>query len=173
MKWTQLRVGAVAAAAIALAACSSQATAGTVTGAGAGASAGTGTNASAGAGAVRLNPASGATSGRPTWSTTQACPSGHKGSAVFREVHHDGSSTNSISEATNQVAAPFGGTLQASIARIQAAGGIPNGGTQQLVIICFSGPSGTGTQDRAMSLYITYSADGSKYTTSAAKPAGA
>ena len=170
MKWTQLRVGAVAAA-IALAACSSQATAGTVTGAGA--SAGTSTNASAGAGAVRLNPGSGATSGRPTWSTTQACPSGHKGSAVFREVHRDGSSTNSISEATNQVAAPFGGTLQASIARIQAAGGIPDGGTQQFVIVCFSGPSGTGTQDRAMSLYITYSADGSKYTTSAAKPAGA
>lgn len=119
----------------------------------------------ASAGAVRLNPASGSTSGKPTWSTIQACPSGHQGSAVFREVHRDRSSTNSISAATDQVARPFSGTLQASIAQIQAAGGIPDGGTQQFVIVCFSGPSGTGTLDRAMSVYITYSANGSTYTT--------
>ena len=150
-------------AALALAACSAQASAGTSTADSSGTSAG-------GAG-VRLNPGSGATSSTPTWSTTVACPAGHQGSAVFREVHGDGTSTNSISAATDHVAAPFSGTLQASIAQIQAAGGIHNGGTQKFVIICFSGPSGTGTMDRAMSMYISYSSDGSRYTTSATPPA--
>ncbi|HLK00446.1 MAG TPA: hypothetical protein VKU39_11130 [Streptosporangiaceae bacterium] len=153
------------AAACALAACSTQASAGTSTE--------NSTSTSTGVGAVRLNPGSGATSSKSTWSTSQACPAGHQGSAVFREVHGDGSSTNSISGATDRVAAPFRGTLQASVAQIQVAGGIHNGGTQKFVVICFSGPSGTGTMDRAMSVYITYSSDGSKYTTSATPPGGA
>jgi hypothetical protein len=163
MNWTQLRPSAVLAAAgagvIALGACSSQATAGTSTGG----------STAASAFSVRLNPGSGATSSTPSWSTTEGCPSGHQGSAIFREVHPDGT-TNSISEMTNQVTAAFSGTLQASIAQIQAAGAIQNGRSQQFVIICFSGPSGTGTLDRAMSVYITYSADGSRYTTSATAP---
>src|SRR5579859_3483614 len=89
-------------------------------------------------GAVNLNPTTGATSSTPTWATTTACATGFQGSAVFREVHSDGTTTNNISAATNSVAAPFTGTLQASIAQIQAAGGIPNGGTQELVVVCFS-----------------------------------
>ncbi|HLK02122.1 MAG TPA: Ig-like domain-containing protein [Streptosporangiaceae bacterium] len=119
-------------------------------------------------GAVNLNPTTGATSSTPTWATTTACATGFQGSAVFREVHSDGTTTNNISAATNSVAAPFTGTLQASIAQIQAAGGIPNGGTQELVVVCFSGASATGTADPEMEIFITYSADGSTYSTSAA-----
>ena len=123
-------------------------------------------------GAVNLNPTSGATSSTPTWATTQGCASGFQGSAVFREVHSDGTSTNNISAANNNVVAAFSGTLQANLAQIQAAGGIPNGGTQELVVICFSGPSATGSADPEMDIFVTYSADGSTYATSASPPAG-
>jgi hypothetical protein len=64
-------------------------------------------------------------------------------------------------------AVAFHGTLQASIAQIQAVGGIHNGGTQKLVVICFSGPSLTGKSDKEMTTYITYSADGTTYATKA------
>lgn len=138
----------------------------------AGAAAGAGTNTSTGAGQVSLNPASGPANSRPTWSTAAACPAGHQGSAVFREVHADGT-TNSISEATNQAARPFSGTLQGTMSQIEQAGGIKNGGTQQFVVICFAHPSGIGSMVRAMSVYVTYSKDGGSYSTSATKPTGA
>ena len=115
---------------------------------------------------VKLNPSSGATSGTPTWSTSVGCNSGFQGSAVFREVHGDGTTTNSISPAVNGTTTPFHGTLQASLAEIRAVGGVRNGITQKLVVICFSGPSLTGNSDREMTTYITYSADGATYTTS-------
>ena len=121
-------------------------------------------------GAVQLSATSGATTAKPTWSTTVACGAGFQGSAVFREVHSDGTSTNSISPAVNGTATPFSGTLQATIAQIQTAGAIPNGGTQELVVICFSGASTTGTSDPEMDIFITYSADGSTYTTSSTGP---
>jgi len=122
-------------------------------------------------GAVTLSPAGGATSGRPAWSTNAACPAGFRGSAVFREVHADGTTTNSISPATNTVTGPFSGTLQAPISLIKSLGGIPNGGTQELVVICFSGPSLTGTSHPAMSTFITYSANGASYTSTGVAPA--
>jgi hypothetical protein len=122
-------------------------------------------------GAVQLSATSGPTTAKPTWSTTIACAAGFQGSAVFREVHSDGTTTNSISPTVNGTATPFSGTLQATIAQIQSSGGIPNGGTQELVVICFSGASLTGTSDPEMDIFITYSADGSTYTTSSPNPA--
>jgi hypothetical protein len=117
-------------------------------------------------GAVNLNPTSGATSSKPTWATTAGCNSGFQGSAVFREVHSDGTSTNTISPVVNGTAAKFSGTLQASISAIQRAGGIANGHSQELVVICFSGPSLTGSSSPEMDIFIHYSSDGSTYTTS-------
>jgi hypothetical protein len=152
MGWRNHSAFLLAVAVLVLGACSSQAGAG---------------NSPA---AVKLSAASGSTSSTPTWSTSAACPSGLRGSAVFREVHHDGVSTNSISPATNEVTTAFSGTLQASLAMIKAAGGIPDGSTQKLVMICFSGPSSTGTSRQVMNMFITYSADGSSYTTSPTAP---
>jgi hypothetical protein len=116
-------------------------------------------------GAVMLNPATGQTSGTPTWSTTTGCAAGFQGSAVFRGVESDGTTTDSISQAVNGTANAFSGTLQGSIAQIQTLGLIPNGGTEELVVICFSGPSLTGTSDPEMDIAIHYSADGTTYTT--------
>ena len=117
-------------------------------------------------GAVQLNPPTGATTSKPTWSTTVACNAGFQGSAVFREVHADGVTTNSISAAVNGTAAPFSGTLQATMAQIQTAGGIAAGGTQELVVVCFSGASLSGTSDNEMNIFVTYNANGT-YSTSA------
>jgi Bacterial Ig-like domain (group 3) len=117
-------------------------------------------------GAVSLNSVEGPTSVTPTWFTGTACPAGFQGSAVFSEVHSDGTTTSSISAPVNSVTAPFSGTLLASIAQVQAGGGIPDGGTQELVVICFSGPDLTGNSDPEMYLYVFYSPDGSTYLTS-------
>jgi len=160
MKWTKVILPLGAATAITLSACSSQATAGT----------GGGSGDSSSAAQVSLNPATGMVNSTPTWSTAVGCPAGHRGSAVFREVHHDGT-TNNISAVTNQVVSPFSGKLEGPLPLIKQLGSIPNGHTQQFVMICFAGPSATGTLDVAMSVYITYSADGTRYTTGATRPA--
>ena len=118
------------------------------------------------AGALQMVPGSGPTNSTPTWHTTVACPSGFQGSATFKEVHADGTLTNFIAPIVNGTASPFSGTLQASIAQIQAAGGIPDGGTQKLFVTCFSGQSGLGNAGNEMVVYITYSANGSTYSTS-------
>jgi hypothetical protein len=115
-------------------------------------------------GAVNLSPTSGALSSKPTWATTVACGSGFQGSAVFREVQADGVTTNTISPVVNGTAAPFSGTLQATMAQIQTKGGIATGGTQELVVVCFSGASLTGSSDNEMNIFVTYNADGT-YTT--------
>jgi hypothetical protein len=115
-------------------------------------------------GAVQLSAATGATSAKPTWSTTVGCNAGFQGSAVFREVKADGT-TASISPAVNGTQKAFSGTLQATIAAIKTLGNIPNGGTQELVVICFADQSETGNSDPEMDIAIHYSADGSTYTT--------
>ena len=69
--------------------------------------------------------------------------------------------------------AAFNGTLLDPISTIAAMyGGIPNGGTGELVVICFSGASLTGTSDPEQSTFLTISADGSTYTTSSTGPSG-
>lgn len=123
-------------------------------------------------GAVQLNPASGPANSTPTWSTTVACPTGYQGSAVFSEVHANGTTFTTIAPVVNDTRAPFHGTLQGTIAVIKSVGGIPNGGTQELFIQCASGLGGTGNITNYMDIYITYSADGTSYTTSASAPSG-
>ena len=121
---------------------------------------------------VTLHPASGPTNSTPTWSTNVACPAGFRGSAILRAIKPDGT-TFSLSGVTNSVTAPFSGTLLGSISEIQTVAGVRNGGTEKFVVLCWSGPSATGTPRMEMSMYITYSANGASYTTSATAPASA
>jgi len=174
MNWMQLRsaaprrprrlalLGVAAAAAMLLGACSSP-PATPVGNVGGG-------NGAGGSATVRLNPASGPVSLTPTWSTTTACATGYQGSAVFRIIQPNGS-TFSISSATNTVTTPFSGTLLDPIGLIQSVAGVPNGGSAELVVICFSGDSLTGNPNREMDIFITFSGDGRMYTTSATAPA--
>jgi hypothetical protein len=104
---------------------------------------------------VALSPASGSNLGTPTWATTVPCPKGFQGSAVFRVVTPAGT-TFSISGATNTVTAPFHGTLLGSIAEIEEVSNVPKDYKQKYVIVCFSGPSLTGTSHQEMSMYVSY-----------------
>jgi len=117
---------------------------------------------------LTLSPASGPVSKDPGFSSP-ACPSGYQGSGVIREVSHDGT-TATFSITSNAVTTPFTGTLYASLARLQSFAGIPNGGTQQVTVVCFSAPSEMGSQEPAYDMWVTYSADGKSYTTSSTKP---
>jgi hypothetical protein len=130
-----------------------------------------GTGADNGSATVTLNPASGRVNLTPTWSTSTACRSGYQGSGILRIVEPSGQ-TFSLSPATNTVTAPFHGTMLAPIGIIQNVANVPNGGTAELVVICFSGDSLTGTPDREMHTFVTFSANGFNYTTSSTAPAG-
>ena len=135
---------------------------------------GTGGNGNSGGGgtpAVQLNPATGPIGSTPTWSTNSACPTGYRGSAIFRIVQAHGLTT-SISQATNDVTAPFHGNLIASIAIVQAYTNIPNGGSAELIVICFSGDSLTGKAAFVMTTFISFSSDGKTYSTSPTVPTG-
>ena len=165
MNWIKLRpgrpvlLGLVAAAVMLLGACGSTPASSGSNGAGSGSA------------TVALNPASGRVSLTPTWSTTTSCKTGYQGSAVFRIVQPSGQ-TFSISPATNIVTAPFSGTMLDPIGFIQNVANVPNGGTAELIVICFSGDSLTGTPDREMHTFISFSANGFNYATSSTAPAG-
>src|SRR5262249_12847916 len=78
--------------------------------------------------------------------------------------------TFSISGATNSVTAPFHGTLELPLNEIQTVARVPNGGTMEFAVVCFSGASLTGTSHPEMYTFVTFSADGKTYTTSATSP---
>ncbi len=118
---------------------------------------------------VQLNPASGPANSKPTWSTPDACPPGFQGSAVFSEAHADGTYTT-IAPVVNGTNHPFSGTLLATLALIKSVGGIPDGATQELFVQCASGPGGTGNVTNYMKTFVTYSADGTSYTSSSTAP---
>ena len=123
-------------------------------------------------GTLALNPTTGPTSSTPTWATTQGCASGFQGSAVLR-IEEGGGATFSMSAAVNAgLSGPFSGTLLDPISTIQSVAGLANGGTDEMVVFCFSGAGLTGTSDPEQSEFLTISADGSTYTTSSSGPAG-
>jgi hypothetical protein len=123
-------------------------------------------------GTLALSPTTGATSSTPTWATTQGCASGFQGSAVLR-IEEGGGATFSMSGAVNSgLAGSFAGTLLDPISTIQTVAGLANGGTDEMVVFCYSGSGLTGTSDPEMSEYLTISADGSTYSTSSSGPSG-
>ena len=157
-----------AAAVIALGACSAE----PGTGSSGTGNSGTGSNGTGGDSAlVSLNPPSGRVSLTPTWATTGGCPIGYQGSAVFRIIQPSGQ-TFSISGATDAVTAKFQGTMLDPLGIIQDVAHVPNGSTAELVIICFSGQSLTGTPQREMRTFVTFSTNGFNYSSSSAAPAG-
>jgi hypothetical protein len=135
-------------------------------------STGAGSTGSGGASAtVNLNPPSGRVSLTPTWATPAGCPAGHQGSAVFRIIQPTGY-TFSVSGANALVTVPFHGVMLDPIGLIQDVAHVPNGSTAELVIVCFSGQSLTGTPQREMHTFVTFSANGFNYTSSSTAPAG-
>jgi Bacterial Ig-like domain (group 3) len=121
-------------------------------------------------GHLSLNPASGATTLTPTWSTTDGCPAGFQTSAVLAALNSDGSFGSYISPTVANPTSAFSGTLQGDIANlISLSTNVTNGGTSEFAVYCFSGPGGTGSSEPVQSTFVTLSANGSQYTTAGAQ----
>jgi hypothetical protein len=126
-----------------------------------------------GPGQLALNPASGATTLTPTWSTTTACPVGYQTSAVLYELNTNGSIGSSISPTVSNVTSPFSGTLLGPVGKLISLGtNVKNGGTSQWVVACSTGRGGTGKTTYVQSEKVTLSADGKSYTSSAPSTSG-
>ncbi len=121
---------------------------------------------------LTFTPSSGSTSllGSAVTYNSPACPSGFQGSAILRAVNSDGS-TYSVSGNNLSVATPFSGTLLSTISllAIQQNGDIGAGGTQEILVQCYSGANATGSVSNYVNLAngITWSADGTSWTTAA------
>ena len=126
-------------------------------------------------GALTLTPASGATTLTPTWATSVGCPSGFQASAVV-QAGNTALSAIAASVVLNastgaNLTVGFGGSLQATMARIETNSGTANGGTVELFVQCASQGGDLGSTTNVMSTFVTYSADGSTYSTSSTAPA--
>jgi hypothetical protein len=119
-------------------------------------------------GTLMLSPASGSTLLSPTWSTSTPCPAGYQGSAAVNEFGVDnGITSNTVTD----VSAPFSGTLLftgETMANVFFGGTPPV--TVQFVVECAAGADLTGATEYVQSIWVTESADGTTYTTSATYP---
>ncbi|HSR86364.1 MAG TPA: Ig-like domain-containing protein [Streptosporangiaceae bacterium] len=122
-------------------------------------------------GNVSLNPASGATSLTPTWTTTDGCPSGFQTSAQMADFTTSGTLISRISPVVSAgLTAGFSGQLDFSMQTLASTGGFGSGGTVEFSVGCWSGPGGTGTVHYTQSTFVTIPAGGGSYTTSATGP---
>jgi trimeric autotransporter adhesin len=128
-------------------------------------------------GTLTLSPSSGPTSDTVFWGTSDACPSGFQNDATLFAVDY-GSSPATFENISGTVTAPGSSAIpvtqtldsSATIAQIQSLTGTPNGGSDEWVVGCETSATGASLvyyQD----ILVTYSADGSTFTTSAPTPA--
>jgi hypothetical protein len=125
-------------------------------------------------GDLQVVPATGSTSSTPTWATTVGCPTGYQGSALVEEVYSDGATFSSVSAVVNSnveaLTGAFTGSFNVTFSEMQSIGSIPNGGTQEIFVQCASGIGGTGNVQNDMDVWVTYSSDGTTYSTSNTPP---
>jgi len=122
-------------------------------------------------GKLIVKPASGSTNISPTWSTTDACPSGYQTSAVlYATVYRSVSLMQQISGTLNPGPSPVpaGEPLEigATVAQVQGVTNTPNGQTDKWVVQCSTGVGGLGNHEDVQYIYVHYSKDGKSYTTS-------
>jgi hypothetical protein len=117
-----------------------------------------------------LSPASGASTLTPTFSTTTACPTGFQSTAGMVVAANDGTNQGILSAGlpSTIIGAPFSGTLGFDMGTILSVAG-PAGQTYEFVIQCNA--SLTSSQF-VQSTFVTFSADGSSWTSSGTPPAG-
>jgi hypothetical protein len=118
-----------------------------------------------------LNPASGASTLTPAASTTTGCPAGFQGSAQLEEFNTDGTAASRISQVNNAVTAPFSLNLIGNVGALLGSTNLPaTGGTVEWAVGCYSLSAGTGSVQYVQSTFVTLSADGSSFTSSATGP---
>jgi hypothetical protein len=120
-------------------------------------------------GNVSLSPASGATSLTPTYQTTTPCPAPNNASGTLSVIGHDDVPIGFVATTNNSVLAPFGGSLQANMATIVAVFGLTPGDTYEFAMNC---SDANFNPVYVQSTFVTFSADGTSWTSSATPPAG-
>jgi hypothetical protein len=114
-----------------------------------------------------LHPASGASSLKPTFSTTDGCPAGHQGSAQIVEFNPSGTFGSRISIVVPSPTTAFRGTLAGDVAQLLALGtNAKPGQTSEWAMGCYSQIAGTGSVEYVQSTFVTLAADGKSYTSS-------
>jgi hypothetical protein len=78
-----------------------------------------------------------------------------------------GTLLSSISSVAYNVRGPFSGTLQGSMRAILRFANVPNGGSLEFTVGCYSQIGGTGSFTWIQSTLVTLSTDGKSYSTSA------
>ena len=93
-------------------------------------------------------------------------------SAQVSEYTLGGVFISAISNVVSTVTSPFSGELDGSVGALLNFGGVSasSPGTLEWAVGCFSGAGATGAQYLAARVYVTISAGGSTYTTSATPP---
>jgi hypothetical protein len=119
-------------------------------------------------GNLKLNPGSGPVTQTPTWSTTDGCPAGYRGSAQVAIFGAHGKFISLISNVAYGVTSSFGGSLDGSMATILKFADIPRGASLEFAVGCDSQIGGTGNTKWQQSTFVTLSSNGQSYTTSAA-----
>jgi hypothetical protein len=118
-------------------------------------------------GHLLLSAPTGAMASKPTWSTDTACGGTFTSSAKLFLVE-DNSSIFAISQTATPVTAPFSGTLLGNLSAFVGPAHLVSGNTYELVVECQDAAL---NQDPQQSIFLTISADGLNYTTSATPPA--
>jgi hypothetical protein len=114
-----------------------------------------------------LHPASGASSLRPTFSTTDGCPPGHQRSAQIVEFNPNGTFGSRISIVVPSPTIKFSGTFAGDMAQLLALGtNTKPGQTSEWAMGCYSQIAGTGSVKYVQSTFVTLSSDGKLYSTS-------
>jgi len=114
-------------------------------------------------GHLTFNPPSGATTLTPTWSTSDGCPSGYQGSAQMAIFNVGSTLLSSISNVAYNVTGPFRGELDGSMRAILQFAHVPNGGSLEFTVGCYSQEGGTGNFTWIQSSLVTLSSDGKLY----------
>ncbi len=122
-------------------------------------------------GNLALNPASGALSLTPTWSTTDGCPAGFQASAEMSDFTTSGTQISRISPAVSSgLTAGFSGTLDGSMQLLLNQAGISSGGTVEFAIGCYNQAGATGTAEFTQSTFVTVPTGGGTFSTSSTGP---
>jgi hypothetical protein len=117
-------------------------------------------------GNVKFSPASGATKLTPTWSTSDGCPSGYQGSAQMAIFDGNATLLSAISNVAYDVKGPFTGELDGNLGAILRFAKVPNDGSLEFAVGCYSQQGATGKVDWLQSTLVTLSSDGTSYSTS-------
>ncbi|HEX4705356.1 MAG TPA: Ig-like domain-containing protein [Pseudonocardiaceae bacterium] len=117
-------------------------------------------------GHLAFNPTSGPMASQPTWSTDTACSTSFNSSAKLQIVKDNGT-LSSVSGTVTGVTSPFSGTLQGQLSQFVGIDALVAGHTYEFVVQCQTASLAT---DPEQSEFLTISADGTTYTTSATPP---